>query len=57
MADYAATFDIVRSMRAIPVSLRSIVTVAAILTIPFMPLSLTEFSITDLLQRMADALV
>jgi hypothetical protein len=57
MADYGATFDIVRSMRAIPVSLRSIVTVAAILTIPFMPLSLTEFSITDLLQRMADALV
>ena len=57
MADYGATFDTVRSMRTIPVSLRSIVTVAGILTVPFMPLYLTEFSITDLLQRMADALV
>jgi hypothetical protein len=57
MADYGATFDIVRSMCAIPVSLRSIFTVAVILSIPFMPLSLTEFSVADLLQRMADALV
>jgi hypothetical protein len=57
MADYAATFDTVRSMRAIPVSLRSAVTIAALLVVPFLPLSLTEFSITDLLQRMADALV
>ena len=57
MADYAATFDTVRNMRAIPVSLRSIVTIAALLVVPFLPLYLTEFSITDLLQRMADALV
>jgi len=57
MADYAATFDTVRSMRAMPVSLRSIVTISALLVVPFLPLYLTEFSITDLLQRMADALV
>jgi len=57
MADYGATFDVVRSMRPIPVSLRSIVTVAAALVAPFLPLYLTEFSFADLLQRMAGALV
>lgn len=57
MADYGATFDTVRSMRAIPVSLRSILTITAVLVVPFLPLSLTEFSITELLKRMADALV
>jgi hypothetical protein len=31
--------------------------VAAALALPFLPLYLTEFSITDLLQRFADTLV
>jgi hypothetical protein len=57
MADYGATFDTVRSMRAIPVSLRSIVTIAAALVAPFLPLYLTGFLFAGLLQRMANALV
>lgn len=57
MADYGATFDAVRSMRAVPATARGVVMVAGTLTVPFLPLALTEFSIVDLLQRIADALV
>ena len=57
MADYGATFDAVRSMRVVPVTLRGVLAIAASLALPFLPLYLTEFSITDLLQRLADTLV
>lgn len=57
MADYGATFDAVRSMRFVPVTFRGVLMVAAALALPFLPLYLTEFSITDLLQRFADTLV
>lgn len=57
MADYGATFETVRSMRFIPVSLRNVAAVAAVLLMPFLPLYLIKFSITDLIQRIADALV
>jgi len=57
MADYGATFDAVRSMRVIPATTRGLLMTTAALTIPFLPLALTEFSITELLQRIADALV
>ena len=57
MADYGATFDAVRSMRIVPVTLRGVLTVAAALAAPFLPLLLTEFSLMTLLQQVADALV
>ena len=57
MADYGATFDTVRSMRFIPASLRNVVTTAAALAAPFLPLYLIEFSFKDLLGRLAEALV
>ncbi len=57
MADYGATFDAVRSMRIIPVTLRGVVAVAAALAVPFLPLYLTEFSLLELLQRVGDSLV
>jgi len=57
MSDYGAVFGTVRNMRFIPASLRNVATVAAALMVPFMPLTLIKFSITDLLQRMAGALV
>ena len=57
MADYGATFDVVRNMRIIPVTFRGVLAVAAALAVPFLPLYLTEFSITHLLQRLADTLV
>lgn len=57
MADYGATFDAVRSMRIIPVTLRGVVAVAVALAVPFLPLYLTEFSLLELLQRVGDSLV
>ena len=57
LADYTAAYDNVRSMRSIPVTLRGILMVAGVLLVPFLPLALTEFSLQDLLQRLADALV
>jgi hypothetical protein len=57
IADYTAAYDNVRSMRSIPATLRSVLAVAGVLLVPFLPLALTEFSIQDLLQRLADALV
>ena len=57
MADYSATYDNVRSMRLVPVTLRGVVAVTGILLAPFLPLALTEFSLQDLLKRLADAIV
>ncbi len=57
MADYTATYDNVRAMRPIPATLRGVLTVAGILLVPFLPLTLTEFSLQDLLKRLIDSLV
>lgn len=57
LSDYAGAFDTVRQMRIVPVTMRGIVTVAAALALPFLPLYLTEVSITALLQKLAGALV
>ena len=57
MADYSATYDNVRSMRLIPATLRGVLVVAGILLAPFLPLVLTEFSVQNLLVRLAEALV
>ena len=57
LADYSAAYDNVRSMRSIPATLRGVLMVAGVLLVPFLPLALTEFSIRDLLQRLAEALV
>jgi hypothetical protein len=57
MADYGATFDTVPRMRFVPVTLRGALSIEAALALPFLPLYLTEFSITELLQRLADTLV
>ena len=56
-ADYSATYDNVRSMRLIPATLRGVLVVAGILLAPFLPLVLTEFSVQNLLVRLAEALV
>ena len=57
MADYAATFDIVRSMRLLPASFRNGMAATGVLIAPFLPLVLTEFSIQDLLSRLAGSLI
>lgn len=57
IADYTAAYDNVRSMRPIPATLRNVLTVAGILVIPFLPLTLTAFSLHDMLQRLAESLI
>jgi hypothetical protein len=56
-ADYSATYDNVRSMRLIPTTLKGVLFVSGILLAPFLPLALIEFSLQDLLGRLADVLV
>lgn len=57
MADYNATFDAVRAMRALPATSRRLLMATAALVAPFLPLALTEFSLADLLKRIVDAVV
>ena len=57
MADYGAVFDTVQNTRFIPVSMRNIVTTAASLVVPFLPLYLLQFSVADLIDRLLGALV
>ena len=57
IADYAATYENVRSMRPVPATLRNLVTVAGILVLPFLPLTLTAFSLHDMLERLAESLI
>ena len=57
MTDYKATFDVVHSMRVIPVAPRSVLRLVVALLIPFVPLYFTEFSVTDLLERISHALI
>lgn len=51
IADYTAAYENVRAMRPIPVNPRDILMTAGILLVPFLPLTLTAFSLRDLLQR------
>jgi hypothetical protein len=55
-ADYAATYDDVRSMRGVPLTLRNVLTVTVILLVPFVPLALTQFTIEQLLERLIQVL-
>lgn len=57
MADYTAAYENVRSMRPVPGTLRNVLVTAGILLIPFLPLTLTAFSLTDLLKRLANSLI
>lgn len=57
VADYTAVYDNVRSMRPVPATLRNVLTVTGILVVPFLPLALTEISLHDLVQRLAESLV
>ena len=57
MADYGATFALVENMRVIPVPPKGVMRLVAALLIPFFPLYFTEFSVTDLLERMSHVLM
>jgi hypothetical protein len=52
LADLGNSFDIIREMRLIPFSYRNLVQLAAITLLPVLPLTLTMFSLEELVQRM-----
>ena len=57
VCDYAEIYSNVRSVQIIPTSLRDYLEQIIVLIIPFLPLVLTEHSITDVLKRIMDTLV
>ena len=57
MADYNAAYETVSRMRLVPIKLRSTIALALALVAPFLPLTLTEISITEILKRIAQSLV
>jgi len=57
VCNYAEIYSNVRSVRIIPISLRGYLEQIIVLIIPFLPLVLTEYSITDVLKRIMETLV
>jgi len=57
VCDYADIYDVVRSMRYLPISPKGFAVQAIILLIPFLPLVLTEISISEVLSRILDTLI
>lgn len=56
MADYSAVYEIVSNMRIVPITLKAIIAVAALIVLPFLPLALTETSFWEVLQMIGDSL-
>ncbi len=57
MADYSAVYEIVSSMRIVPLNPKVILVLAVILVLPFLPLALTEQSIWEVLQMIGGSLL
>jgi hypothetical protein len=57
MADYSAAYGTVSSMRLVPLNPRGTILLAATLLAPFLPLTLTKFSLAEALKRLAQMLV
>ncbi|MEA3410036.1 MAG: hypothetical protein U9R74_00665 [Pseudomonadota bacterium] len=57
VCDYADVYGAVRDMRIAPIGLRDYLVQAAILALPFLPLVLTEISLTEMLNRLIGALM
>lgn len=57
MADYSAVYEIVSTMRIVPLTPKAIVFLAGLLFLPFSPLALTEQSIWDVLQMIGGSLL
>ena len=57
MADYSAVYEIVSTMRVIPLNPKAVVVLAAILLLPFLPLALTEQTIWDVLKMIGDSVL
>lgn len=57
MADYSAVFENVSNMRLLPIDHKTVIYMAAILVIPFLPLALVEVSLWQFMQNIGDILV
>jgi hypothetical protein len=54
--DYSGIFDLVQQIRLVPITLRDIITMTAILIVPFIPILFIHFSVPELLQRIVTLL-
>ena len=57
MADYSAVYEIVSSMRVVPLHPKAILVLSAVLFVPFLPLALTEQTIWDVLKMIGDSVL
>lgn len=57
MADYTAVYEVVSSMRIVPLTPKAIIFLAGLLLVPFLPLALTEQSIWEVLQMIGGSLL
>jgi hypothetical protein len=57
MADYSAVYEVASSMRIVPLNPKGIIVLAAILTLPFFPLVLTEQSIWEVLRTIGESVL
>ncbi len=57
MADYSAVYEIVSTMRVVPLNPTAVIVLAVILVVPFVPLTLTEQSIWDVLKMIGDSVL
>lgn len=57
MADYSAVFEVVSDMLVVPLKPKSLVYLAGMLLLPFLPLALTVSPITEILQKIGSSLI
>jgi hypothetical protein len=57
MADYSAVYEIVSTMRIVPLNPKAVIVMSVMLLVPFLPLALTEQSIWDVLQMIGDSVL
>jgi hypothetical protein len=57
MADYSAVYENVSKMRIVPLNPRTILLLAVVLAVPFLPLALTEQSIWEVLKIIGDSVL
>jgi hypothetical protein len=57
MADYSAVYEVVSTMRIVPLTPKAVLLLAGLLFLPFLPLALTERSIWDVLQMIGGSLL
>jgi len=57
MADYSAVYEVVSNIRIVPLNPKAILFLAGMLLLPFLPLTLTEQSIWEVLKMIGDSVL